>query len=391
MFWNKFSTSIRDIIWPTASMVIGIDIGTTKVSAVVTRIENGNKKILGIGAVPFNGCKWSGDIIIANIQQAIYEVCRQSGLIKGSIPNTVVIGVSDINSGCNTVGIVPFNNKVGKKDIRRALQASTAMEISDGMAVLDAVVQEYKIDYQDGVTEDLTGIVHPLGMPGKRLEAWSHVLIARRDMLEVVTSACKLSGIIKHRITSSSLASAMALLSNDDMQQGACLLDIGGEYTYVIIYKSGQLVYTASMPWGGNYLTSCIALHLGVDKNDAEKLKMAFSERLATNPMDEQAMVIGALLAEKLGELCDLMDSELLKSEPNVKNDLKAGIVLTGGTSRLPGLHEIIANKFNLPVRSGVFQEPDCKENVPLEYASAAGLALYMSQTAKIWNEFKTT
>jgi len=379
MFWSKFTTSIRDTLWPTASMALGIDIGTTKICAVVARSENGSNKILGFGSVPFNGCKWSGDNNIPDVQQAIIEVCKQSGLRKCSMPKSVVIGVSEINCGCNTVGIVPFTNKVTKADMHRSLQASAVIRLPDDMSVLDILVQEYKIDFQDGVTEDLTGIANPLGMSGKRLEAWSHLLVGRRDMLEVVTSACKLSGINKHQITSSSLASAKTLLSTDDMKQGACLLDIGGEYASVIIYKFGQLVYTASMPWGGNYMTSCIALRLSVDRIDAEKLKIAFSERLAINPMDEQEMIIAALLAEKLEELCDFLDSELLKSEPNVKDDLKAGIVLTGGTSRLPGLFEIVANRFNLPVRMGVFQEP-CMANVPLEYVSAAGLALYMPQ-----------
>jgi len=241
------------------------------------------------------------------------------------------------------------------------------------MAVLDVEVQEYKIDYQDGVTENLTGISNPLGMAGKRLEAWSHVLIARRDVLEVINAACKLSGIKKHRITSSSLASAKALLSSDDLNRGVCLLDIGGEYTSIIVYKAGQLVYTASMPWGGNYLTSCIALHLGVDRNEAEKFKIDYSDRGVLDPIE-----VSILMVKKIGELFSMLNSELNKMELNLPETLGAGIVLTGGTSRQSGLSQLVDIGSDLPGRRGVFQDADCLDKVPLEYASAVGLALHM-------------
>lgn len=371
MLWNKLVASIRNIWRPVEATIIGIDIGTTKIAAVVARIDSDSPKILGMARVPFNGVVWTGSNKITITSNAINSAVKAASKSAGCSSQSAAIGISDIATGINSTGIIRITRRVSRCDIRRTLAVAANIVIPDDMAVLEQVINSFSLD-------ELERIDDPVGMTGSCLEVLTHIVIGRQAVLEVVTTACKLAGFKIKKVSASELASAAILLSREERKQGVCLLDIGGEYTSMVVYESGTLRYTASVPWAGNHLTSCIGLRLGLDKDEAEKVKIAFSTYEATDT-DEQDEAVRSLLDERLRELCTLLNNELHKS--GLKENLKAGIVLSGGTSALPGLPGIVGNVFGLPVRRATFNNANWLDGVPLEYAGAVGLALHGSKT----------
>lgn len=367
MFWNKILTSITNTLRPAKSTVIGIDIGTTKIAAVVARFDSNCSEILGMANVPFNGVTWTDSDKVAKTAETIRSVVREACKAAGCSTRTAVVGISNITTGKNTIGLIRIKRQVSRRNLQKAVNAAREMVIPEDMVILDQVVNSYNID-------GLEGLIDSQGITYSTLEALTHTVICRRAVLDIVTTACKQARLKTMKVAISDLASASVILSQEAQNQGVCLLDIGGEYTSMVVYVSGALRYTASVPWGGNHLTSCIGLHLGLHKTEAEKVKIAYSKRESMNGTDDQNKALRGLIEERLLELCNLLNCELNKN--GLKESLKRGIVLTGGTSRLPGLPDIFERGFKLPVRLGEFLRDDWFENVPLEYSSAVGLAL---------------
>lgn len=207
MLWDKLLTSIRSIWRPAEKTIIGIDIGTTKIAAVVARVESGSLKILGVASVPFNGVVWTGSnkaIITADaISSAVKSACKASGCSSQSI----VLGISDIATGINSTGIIPIRGRVSRRDIRRAVESATAdINVPKGMILLDQIINSFTLD-------ELKGIDAPVGKSCSCLEAMTHTVIGREEVLEVVTMACRQAKFKVKTVSASELASAAILLS----------------------------------------------------------------------------------------------------------------------------------------------------------------------------------
>ncbi|MBV5339768.1 MAG: cell division protein FtsA [Deltaproteobacteria bacterium] len=371
MFWNKILTSITNKWRPAKSTVIGIDIGTTKIAAVVARFNSDFPEILGVANVPFNGVTWAGSDKVAKTAEAIRSVVREACKAAGCSTRTAVVGISDITTGINSIGLIEIKRQFSRRNLQKVVNAARNMIIPEDMVILDQVVNSYTIDGLDG----LDGLVDPQGTTFSNQEALTHTVICRREVLDVVTTACRQARLKTLKVIISELASASVLLSQEEQKQGVCLIDVGGEYTSMVVYVSGALRYTASVPWGGNHLTSCIGLHLGLDKTEAEKVKIAFSKGESINGTENQDKAIRGMMDGSLRGLCALLNCELDKN--GLKESLGAGIILSGGTSSLPGLPDIFERGFALPVRRADYKRENWLKKVPLEYASAVGLVLH--------------
>jgi len=277
----------------------------------------------------------------------------------------------------NAMGSVALNGYDGygcvtEPDVRHAIKrAAAAAEIPGDMALLDLEVTSFLVDDQDRIAD-------PLGMVGNRLGARLTALLARKKSLQILSAACKRTMLEKYTTTASSLASATYILSDDEKRLGVCLLDMGARLTNMVAYTAGVLDYIVSVPCGGNTLTESIAKRLRLDKSEAEKIKIAFSNGEDGVDADQASVIRDE--AEKWGQrLCKLLERELDilywkdKAEDKYNFDFATGIVLTGGASRLPEVSEILAEVFTLPVRQGVIQVMD---GISSEYASAIGLVL---------------
>jgi cell division protein FtsA len=386
MFWDNFLTKIRskwrpakattidaDVELRAEPIVVGIDIGTTKIAAVVARIDSDFPKILGVARISFNGVTWTknnqSEITGEAVNSAVKEACKASGCSTRS----ATIGISGLTTGKNTIGEIQIKRQLFQQDVQRAIAAATDSNLPEDMVILDQVINSFNLDGRR--------VANPLDATYSNLEALTHIITCRRTVFEVVTTACKQAGIDILKMAASEIASASVLLTQEDKTQGVCLLDIGGEYTSIVVYVSGALRYSASVPWGGNHLTSCIGLQLGLDKVEAEKVKKEYSRNNTLNSADEQSKAVHDLLDKKLWELCTLLNVEL--NTNGLKGSLGAGIVLTGGTSNLPGLPEVFERGFELPVRLAEFQRLDWLDNISLEYASAVGLVSIQNDTWK--------
>ena len=369
MFWDNVLTSIKTKWNPAKSTVIGIDIGTTKIAAVIAKLDSKSPEILGVASIPFNGVTWSDinktAITSEAINSVVNEACKEAGC---PIPSAVV-GISDITTGKNYTGVIHIKKRpASQRDVQRAVNAASEMIIPEDLVMLDQVVNSFTLDGIEGIDD-------PLGNPCSTLEALTHNVTCRRTVHEVVTAACKIARLNIIKMGVSEIASASILLSCEEKKQGICLLDIGGEYTSIVVYVNGALHYSASVPWGGNYLTSCIGLMLGLERVEAEKAKISFSKNAALTCNISQLKAISCLLDERVNELCNLLNCEMNKN--GLKEHLGAGIIVSGGTSSLPDLPDIFERGFALPVRRADYQREYWLKNVPLEYASAVGLVLH--------------
>lgn len=352
------------------STILGIDIGTTKIAAVVVRVDTDYPEILGVARVPFEGSIFADpdmtDIATAITANTISWAVRVACKAAGCSTQSAIIGFSGYTKGHNSEGIININGQVSGDDIQKALAVAADFTVPKNMVMLDQVINSFSLNL-----DEAEGIVDPLGMDASSLAALSHNVLGRMALLDKITASCKLAGLNILKTTSSVLAAAEILLTKEDKEKGVCLLDIGGDYASLVIYQAGALKYTASVPWGGNLFTDRIKFRLGMNVMKAEQVKLVFSRGEST---DEQCEAIRTLLDRELLVLCSHLDTQLYKS--GLEENLTAGIVLTGGTGDLPGLSATLERVLQVPVRRAEFPFEPWLKNIPVAYASAVGLIL---------------
>lgn len=349
------------------STIVGIDIGTTKVAAVVAMVNGNHNEILGMASVPYNGSIADDQL---ELQCVIKRAVKEARKNISYQPEWLYFGISGFVKSVNAGSYTNVEGRVTKNDIQSILDSAASCDISDDIVMLEQVVQQFHINHNDEIEID-----NPHGMEAESLDVMSHnILVSRTVMNNLTKVANKLPGLMSYNVTLSELAAAEVLLSSEDRQNGSCLLDIGGEYTSIVIYHAGALQHIASVPWGGNRLNDQIKFLIGRNVAKAEQAKIAFSQGEYSSLSAEWWEVIRKLINKELLVLCSYLDTELCKS--GLADDLKVGIVLSGGTSTLTGLQDIIEREFQIPVRRALLPDQNWLESLPLEYASAIGLAL---------------
>ncbi len=372
--------------------IIGLDIGTNKVAAIVGEVnDDGELEIIGIGSHQSRGLKKGVVVNIESTVQSIQRAVEEAELMAGCNIDRVYAGIagSHIRS-VNSHGIVAIRDReVFPQDVERVIDAAQAMAIPADQKILHILPQEYVIDSQEGVKE-------PLGMSGVRLEAKVHLVTCAVNAAQNIEKCIERCGLEVQDIILEQLASSYSVLSDDERDLGVCLVDIGGGTTDIAIFTDGAIRHTAVIPIAGDQVTNDIAMALRTPTQNAEEVKIKYACALAQLAhADETIKVPGVgdkperelsrqALAEvvepRYDELFTLIQAELRRS--GFEDLIAAGIVLTGGAAKMEGVVELAEEIFHMPVSLGsprnVAGLKDIVRN-PI-YATGVGLLLYGQQ-----------
>ena len=374
------------------NLLVGLDIGTSKVVAVVGEIdEEGGLEIVSISSHPSRGLK-RGVVVnieatVASIQSAVEEAENNA---KCQIHSTYTgISGSHIRS-LNSHGIVAIrDNEVSQADVDRVIDAARAVAIPADQKILHVLPQEYIIDHQDGIRE-------PVGMSGVRLEAKVHIVTGAVSAAQNIIKCVQRCGLEVTDMMLQQLASSYAVLTEDEKELGVCLVDIGAGTTDMAIFVNGAIRHTVVIPIAGDQVTSDIAIALRTPTQSAEMIKVKYATALAEDVGSEEMLEVDGvgerlmrsmsrkLLAEvveaRYEELFTLIKGELRRS--GFEHMVPAGIVLTGGGAAIDNGLVLAESVFKVPVRLGVPTGVTGLANVINNpaYATGVGLLLYGQQ-----------
>jgi cell division protein FtsA len=375
--------------------IAGLDIGTTKVSAVVARTGGGSPEIFGLGVVPSNGMK-NGvvvdmDAVTRSVKGAVKKAAQSSGVdIK-----SVYLGVAAEHIEClDSYGATGIKGKeVVKKDIDRALEVASALYVPLDREVLHVLPTDFVIDGQGG-------IVRPLGMSGVRLEANVRVVTASQAALENLARCCQKAGLTVMDTVFGPIATFKAAVRPDE--SFVALVDMGGGATDVAVFNNGALLHAAVLPIGGSHLTNDIAIGLKLSLDEAERVKQKFGYAISDADTGEQMQVrmmdgrIKTLQRSSLGGIilprCEEMFTMARESitHPALYSSPTC-VVLTGGTAQLEGIDRVAEAVFGLPVRVGIPEKCSMVRGSELEspaMSTSVGLMLYGHESeASVYDE----
>ncbi len=344
-------------------IIVGIDIGTSKICTLVARVEDGNNlRILGVGIEPSQGLR-KGSVVDLNavsaaVSNSVDKAERTSGFeIKAALVSLAGSHVSSINSR-GVVGI--SGGIVDLDDIDRALDAAQAVAIPHNREVVHVIQRSFIIDGQDGIHT-------PIGMHGYRLEVEAHIITASSATIENLRHCVSASDIQVSQFVLNPLASGEVVISETERQMGAAVIDIGGGTTDIAIYIDGDIWHTSILEVGGNHVTSDVAQILRLSIPQAEEIKLKFGHALASDVNPEEQFSIHSFGSDApsrikridLSEIIEARMEEIFKlSLQEIRRSgydglLPAGVVITGGSSQLPGTRQLASNVMGLPARIG--------------------------------------
>jgi cell division protein FtsA len=373
-------------------MIVGLDIGTSKVVAIVGEVSpQGEIEIIGIGSHPSKGLKKG---VVVNIESTVHSIQRaveEAELMAGCQIHSVYAGIagSHIRS-LNSHGIVAIRDReVTPGDVERVIDAARAVAIPADQKILHILPQEFVIDEQDGIRE-------PVGMCGVRMEAKVHMVTGAVSAAQNIIKCVRRCGLEVDDIILEQLASSYSVLTDDEKDLGVCLVDIGGGTTDLAVFTEGSIRHTAVIPIAGDQVTNDIAVALRTPTQYADEIKIKYACALTQLAASDESIEVPSVgerpsrrlarqtLAEvvepRYEELLTLVQAELRRS--GFEDLIAAGIVLTGGSSKIEGLVELAEEVFHMPVRLGVPQTvvglADVVRN-PI-YATGVGLLLFGHQ-----------
>ncbi|MEJ6679853.1 MAG: cell division protein FtsA [OM182 bacterium] len=371
------------------NMIVGLDIGTSKVVAIVGEIvDDGSLNIIGIGSHRSRGLKKGTVVNIESTVESIQHAIAEAEMMAGCQIHSVYAGIagSHIRS-MNSHGIVAIRDgEVERADIERVIDAAQAVAIPADQKVLHILPQEYLIDAQEGVKE-------PLGMSGVRLEAKVHLVTCAINAVQNIEKCIRRCNLAVDEIILEQLASAYSVLTEDEKELGVCLVDIGGGTSDIAIFTEGSIRHTGVIPIAGDQVTNDIAMALRTPTDDADEIKVKYAcalTQLANGadsikvpsvgdrpPRELSRQALAEVVEPRYVELFTLVQQELQRS--GFQDMLAAGIVLTGGTSKMEGVVDLAEEIFHAPVRIGaphnVAGLADIVRN-PI-YSTGVGLLLY--------------
>lgn len=369
-------------------MIVGLDIGTSKVVAIVGEISEAREiEIIGIGNHPSRGMKKGVVVNIESTVKSIQRAVEEAELMAGCQINSVYAGIagSHIRS-LNSHGIVAIRDReVAQSDVDRVIDAAKAVAIPADQRILHVLPQEFVIDQQEGIRE-------PVGMSGVRLESKVHLVSGAVSAAQNIIKCVRRCGLDVDDVILEQLASSYSVLTEDEKELGICLVDIGGGTTDIAIFTEGAIRHTAVIPIAGDQVTNDIAVALRTPTQHAEeiKIKYACALRQLANP-DDTIEVAGVgdrpprrlarqTLAEvvepRYEELLSLVYAELRRS--GFEDICAAGVVLTGGSSKMEGVAELAEEVFHMPARLGFPQHVQGLADVVRNPIHATGVGLLL-------------
>ncbi|OGQ60031.1 MAG: cell division protein FtsA [Deltaproteobacteria bacterium RIFCSPLOWO2_12_FULL_38_8] len=372
-------------------IIVGLDIGTTKICAIVGEKTDIGVDIVGIGTSVSTGLRKGVVINIDSTVESIKKAVEEAELMAGVEISSVYCGIAGGHiKGFNSHGIVAVKEKeVKETDIRRVIDAAKAVAIPLDREVIHIIPQEYIIDDQDGIKE-------PLGMSGVRLEAKVHIVTGAVSSAQNIIKCANRTGLNVSDIVLQQIASSEAVLEADEKELGVALIDIGGGTTDIAIFSGGSIVHTAVLSLGGNHITNDLAVGLRTPTPDAEKLKIQYGCAMTSLVQKDELIEvqtvggrksrtfskkeIAQIIEPREEEILSLVQREIVKS--GYEDLLASGVVITGGSTLLNGMQELAEMTFDLPVKKGVPKGFGGLLDIvssPI-YATGVGLVLYGSK-----------
>ena len=345
-------------------LVVGLDIGTTKICVVVGEVHSSEDvDIIGIGVSPSIGLRKGVVVNIESTVQSIRKAVDEAERMAGCHISAIYVGIAGSHiKGFNSRGLVPIRyREIKQSDIDRVVDAARAVNIPPDQEIIHVLPQEYIVDEQEGIQ-------YPLGMTGVRLEADVHIVTGSMTPVRNIVKCCNLAGLEVSDVVLEPLASAGAVLTREEMELGIGLLDIGGGTCDLAIFADGTIKHTFVLGLGGHNLTNDLSIGLRTPLKEAERLKEEFGCALCSMIDKDQSIevpsvggrkprklsrkVMGEVLEPRVEEMLTLVNQEL--TESGYKDLINAGLVMTGGTSLLANMTDLAEQIFDLPVRLGV-------------------------------------
>ena len=398
------------------NLIVGLDIGTSKVVSIVAEVSAENKiEIIGIGSCRSRGLKKGVVVNIESTVQTIQSAIQEAELMAGCNIHAVFTGIAGNHiRSLNSHGIVAIrDNEVTAGDIERVIDAAKAVAIPADQKILHIIPRDFIIDGQEGIKE-------PIGMSGVRLEAKVHIVTGAVSAAQNIIKCVRRCGLEADDIVLEQLASSYSVLTEDEKDLGVCLADIGGGTTDLAVFTNGAISHTAVIPIAGDQVTNDIAVALRTPTQNAEEIKVQHACALAQLANSDETVEVPSVgnrpvrrmsrqtLAEvvepRYEELFSLVQAELRRS--GYERLIVAGVVLTGGSSIMQGVVELAEEVFHVPVRVGSPQYVSGLVELvrnPI-YATGVGLLLYGlrqqqdrthpkridSGASSVWNRMKS-
>jgi len=377
-------------------LIVGLDIGTTKICAVVGEVRDRQVEIVGLGCAPTAGGLRKGVVVnIENTVRSIRKAVEEAETMAGVEIRSVFAGVGGGQTkGFNSHGIIAIKDReVSQSDVERVIDAARTIAIPSDREVIHTLVQDFMIDGQDGIKD-------PVGIHGVRLECKVHIVTGAVTALNNIIKCANRAGLEVSAIALQSLASGEAVLTDEEKELGVALVDFGGGTTDLAIFAENALRFNFVLPVGGNNLTNDIAIGLPSSLQNAEQLKRQYGCCLNVLADPQEEIEVPGLGGRKtrgtprgrLSEIVHLRMAEILNyiakeiNRAGFTNPLISGAVLTGGTSLVEGLPELAEEIFGLPTRRGypmgvgglsdIIHDPS--------YATGVGLVLYAQRTQQV-------
>lgn len=378
-------------------VVVGLDIGSTKICAVVGDWQNGAVHIVGIGSCPSNGLKRGAVINMESTVESIRKAVEEAETMAGQEISSVYVGITGTHiQGINSRGVVNTRSgEVTPEDIRRVQDQGKPVNLQPDRYMIHVLPQEYTVDRQGG-------IYNPVGMQGAQLEAKLHVVTGSAATVNNVIRSVELAGLDVENIVLESLASAMAVLTDEEKEQGVILIDIGGGTTDMAAYSGKNIRFTQVLPIGGNNFTNDISVGLRVPMAEAESIKHQYGTCIAPNGKPGETIeiksfgtnktrtidrnILADILNLRMEEVFTLLLKNLKQNGFGMLLNSCSGIVLTGGGALLDGAVEVAGDVFGLPARIGQPHDISGLADVvstPL-HATGVGLVLYGLQHPRL-------
>jgi cell division protein FtsA len=370
--------------------IVGVDLGTTKIAAIIAEVEGEDLKIVGVGSTPSNGLKRG---VIVNLEKAIESIVKsvdEASRMAGVKVDSCYAGISgshieSINAHA-MIATARSGGVVTKRDIERVIEQAKAIALPLDREIIHAIPIEYVVDNEKGIKD-------PVGMSGVKLEAEVHIVTAAITSAQNIYTALERAGLRVKDLVLQPLASSYSVLQPDEIDLGVCLLDIGGGTTDLAIFYDGAIRYSEVIPLGGEYITNDIAIGIRTPYKQAEEIKRKnASISVSADEGKEEIRVPGiggredrnitrellaSIVTPRVEEILMITNKAIKRS--GFYDILAAGVVVTGGTARLRGLDALAEDVFHLPVKIGIPKEIGGLTDIVQDpiYATGVGLILY--------------
>lgn len=345
-------------------LVVGLDVGTTKVACLIASVVDDLIEIIGVGVAPSRGLEKGVVVDIGRTIQSIRKAVEEAENMADVKVREAYVGIAgkhirSINNSA-IISITRSDRIIAQEDVRRVIEAARAIPVSPDLQIIHIIPRQYIVDGQEGITD-------PVGMTGTRLEADVHIVLGSVTAVHNLVRCVEAVGIGVKQIVLEPLASAMAVLSSAEKELGVMLVDCGGGTTDISVFRGGDIWFAKTIPIAGEHITNDITVGLQTPIEEAERIKKLYGTCLVDSVGDDEKIEVATLGGEgtrqvprkrlakiiepRVEEILDLAMQEV--EDAGYRDLIPAGMVLTGGTSLLNGVVEFAQRRYGIPVRRG--------------------------------------